>query len=304
MSPTRIAIPLPGAAGGTVASTIYQISPNLRSPYTIQSAASVERQISKGASVSVTYLNSIGNHQFLSDNINAPLPGCDPSNPATCVRPNPALGNIYQYQSEGVFRQNQMIASARLSAGRRVSLFGFYMLNSANSNTSGVASFPTNQFNIGEDYGRAAFSVRQRAFIGGSISLPYAFSLAPFIVATSGQPFNITLGQDLNGDSIFNDRPALMSTTTCAQTAVSGTRFAVPLERSARWPAGPNVVPINYGTGPAQVTVNLRSSKTFGFGPENAAAPADQAAAEEEAAAVEAATAEVGLQEAASDLAV
>ena len=255
-------------SGGTVASTIYQINPKLRAPYTIQSAASVERQISRGASVSVTYLNSIGNHQFLSDNINAPLPGCDPATPVTCVRPSPALGNIYQYQSEGVFRQNQMIASARFSVGRKVSLFGFYMLNSAKSNTSGAGSFPTNQYDLAQDYGRSGFAVRQRAFIGGSISLPYSFSLAPFIVANSGQPFNITLGQDLNGDSIFNDRPALVSNTTCSQSTVSGTTVCSPWGTFSTVSSGPTIVPVNYGTGPTQVTVNLRLAKTFGFGPE------------------------------------
>jgi len=32
--------------------------------------------------------------------------------------------------------------------------------------------------------------------------------LSPFITARSGAPFNITTGTDLNGDTIFNDRPA------------------------------------------------------------------------------------------------
>ncbi len=256
--------------GGTVANTIYQISPTLHAPYTIQSAASLERQIGRGSSISVTYLNSIGNHQFFTDNINAPLPGCDPAVPATCVRPNPALGNIYQYESEAVFRQNQLIANARITAGRRLSLFGFYTLNYANSDSSGVGSFPTNQYDPQADYGRAAFSVRHRGVIGGSITLPYAFSLAPFIVASSGSPFNITLGQDLNGDSIFNDRPALLTTTTCAQPTFNTTTSTVcsPWGTFSTVAFGPNAVPINYGTGPAQITVNLRLAKTFGFGPE------------------------------------
>ena len=32
-----------------------------------------------------------------------------------------------------------------------------------------------------------------------------------FIGASSGVPFNITLGRDLNGDSLFTDRPAFAS---------------------------------------------------------------------------------------------
>src|SRR5216684_366539 len=64
----------PGPAPQNVASpTIYKISPDLRAPYTIQSAMGVERQLTKAATVTVTYLNSIGNHDFFIRNINAPL---------------------------------------------------------------------------------------------------------------------------------------------------------------------------------------------------------------------------------------
>ena len=69
-----------------------------------------------------------------------------------------------------------------------------------------------NSYDPMEDYGRAAFDVRNRVFIGGTISLPYALRLSPFIIANSGTPFDIIVGQDLNGDSIFNDRPALATT--------------------------------------------------------------------------------------------
>jgi hypothetical protein len=55
--------------------TIYQIGPGLRAPYIMQSAVSVERQVTKVANVTVSYLNSRGVHQFLSVNANAPLPG-------------------------------------------------------------------------------------------------------------------------------------------------------------------------------------------------------------------------------------
>jgi hypothetical protein len=54
------------------------------------------------------------------------------------------------------------------------------------------------------------------------LALPYAFRLSPFVVASSGHPFDIQRGEDLNGDSIFNDRPAFgtcaVSTPTCRIT--------------------------------------------------------------------------------------
>ena len=58
------------------------------------------------------------------------------------------------------------------------------------------------------EYARAGFDVRHRIMVGGNIVAPYGLTLSPLITASSGLPFNITAGNDLNGDSIFNDRPA------------------------------------------------------------------------------------------------
>ena len=203
-------------SANTTANTTYQIDPNLRAPYTVQGAVGVERQVTKNATVSVTYLNSHGVHQLMTRNINAPLPGtyvsCSPGDttctPSAGTRPYGDVGNIYQYESDGLFNQNQLITNLNLRLGTKFSLFGFYSLNFANSNTSGVSSFPSNSYDVALDYGRAAFDVRHRLFLGGSFSLPKGIRLSPFMMANSGSPFNITTGQDNNGDSIFNDRPA------------------------------------------------------------------------------------------------
>src|SRR5208282_233715 len=103
--------PTGGNLGAAPAPTVYQMSSNLRTPYTMQSAVSVERQISKVATVSVTYLNSLGDHQLFLRNANAPLPGTYiPGDPTSGIRPfGNQAGDIYQYASEGVFRQNQLI---------------------------------------------------------------------------------------------------------------------------------------------------------------------------------------------------
>jgi len=246
--------------------TIYQVIPNLTSPYTIQSAASIEQQVTKAATVSVTYLNSRGEHAFYIDNVNAPwLSGG--------TRPFGGNDNVYQYQSGGIFRQNQLIVNARVNTGKRLSLFGFYTLSYANSNVSSggsaggffasggtsTASFVSNQFDPLADYGRAAFDVRHRAFIGGSVAVPYGFSLFPFIIINSGSPYNITTGQDNNNDSIFNDRPWLAS--------ANGQIVCTNRNDFSLTPTGP-LAPINYCTGPGNATFNLRLSKSFGFGRE------------------------------------
>ena len=243
--------------GNQTVATIRRIDPNLHAPYTIQSAVSVERQLSKFGTVSITYINSRGVHAFLSRNINAPLP--DGTRP---FQGQGILDNIYNYESDGVFRQNQVIANFNVRAGTKLSLFGFYSLNYANSDTAGAGSFPDNQFDLAADYGRAAFDVRNRFFLGGTYALPYGLRVSPFLVANSGAPFNITLGRQLNGDSIFNDRPAFASTCVMNCTIVStpfGTFNITPSPTEAR-------IPPNLGTGPGQFTTNLRVSKTFGLG--------------------------------------
>jgi hypothetical protein len=173
----------------------------------------------------------------------------------------------YQFESGGVFNQNQLIANVRILAGRRLTLFSYYSLSFVNGNTSGASSFPSDPvLGIGADYGRTAYDVRNRVFFGGSIGLPRGFRLSPFIVAQSGAPFNITLGDDLNGDSIFNDRPGFAtSTSTNIVTNSFGTFDLSPLPGQPR-------IPINFGTTPAQATVNFRLSKTFGIGPKAEAA--------------------------------
>ena len=262
---------------GPSTSTIYQTGPSLYAPYTLQSAISVERQLTKSATLSVTYLNSRGFDQLLSINANAPFPGT-PCNP--CVPPNPAAGNIYQFVSEGVFRQNQLIVNTNIRAGAKLQLFGYYTLNYANSDTAGVTSFASNSYDISQDYGRASFDVRNRLFLGGSIAMPYAIRLSPFLVASSGSPFNITAPTDLNGDSQFNDRPGLVSTATCPAVVLPGAGssiYCTPLGTFDALPtAGERLAPINYGTGPTHVTLNLRLSKTFGFGPKLKAGAGNQ----------------------------
>jgi hypothetical protein len=257
-----------------VTPTTYAISPRLHAPYTIQSAISVERQLTKSATLNVTYLNSRGFDQLLTINADAPYPGtpCSPS----CPTPT---NNLYQYVSEAVFRQNQLIANPNVRIGSKVQLFGYYVLNYSNSDTSGVSSFPSNSYNISADYGRASFDIRNRLFFGGTFALPYNFRLSPFMIASSGSPFSLTTTNDLNNDSIFNDRPGFVSTATCPASVntTSSTIYCTPLGTFDAQPTtGEKIVPINYGTGPSHFTMNLRLTKTIGFGPKVGRAAGNQ----------------------------
>jgi hypothetical protein len=258
---TQTTINSPLTAGGAVSvlPTTYSIDPNLRSPYTMQGAVTLERQVSAKSTVALTYLNSRGLHQLMLRNINAPLAG---TTTGSIVYPNGIAENIYQYESIGIFKQNQLIANINIRAKSYLSLFGFYTLNYADSDTSGPNSFPSNQYDVIADYGRAAFDIRHRLFLGGTISLPYNVRLNPFLIVNSGMPFNITVGK-LNSASLFNSRPAFASPDECGEQGIYCTAYG---DFDTNSGAGPEI-PINYATGPGAVTFNLRVSKTIGLGP-------------------------------------
>jgi hypothetical protein len=230
--------------------TTYSIDPALRTPYTVQFAGSVERQLTKTATLTGTYIHSHGIHQLFS----------------SVLTPTPSPQ--YQFESGGVFNQNQMILSFNMRAGTRLTIFSFYMFGHANSDTAGANTFPSDPARgISADYGRAAFDVRQRLFFGGTVALPHGFRVSPFMVANSGAPFNIITGTDLNGDSIFNDRPAFANGAT--GPTVVDTSFG-----SFNTSPGPGqiTIPSNFGSSPAQFTLNMRLSKTIGIGPKLEAA--------------------------------
>lgn len=242
--------------------TVYRIDPNLRAPYTMQAAFGIERQLTKTMKLSLTYLNSRGVHQLFTNNINAPLPGTFPANPVCPL--GCATGNIYEYQSEGIFKQNQLIANLNWRYNPNVSLFGFYTLSYANSDTSGSGSFPTDPYDPSLDYGRAGFDIRNRLFFGGSFTVPFGLRLSPFIFAQSGSPYNITVPEDIFGTSIFNARPGVAAgSANCTSFSTTNPScFVIPTPGQAYSP-----IPINLGQGPANVSVNMRVSKTIGLGP-------------------------------------
>ena len=247
-------------SNSSAANTIYTIGPNLKAPVNMQAALGVDRQFGKVATVSATFMNSHGVHQLYSDNINAFDPSTYNAATGTGTRPNGINQNIYQYQSGGVYNQNQLTVNYTVQA-KRLSIFGFYMLNFANADTAGAGYFPSNQSNPRADYGRASFDVRNRLMFGGNIRGPYGISLSPMLDASAGQPFNVTIGQDLNGDNQFNDRPAY---ATAASTNVVKTSYGTfdlnPAWNQAR-------IPYNVGTGPGQFAMNMRVSKSLGIGP-------------------------------------
>ena len=262
---------LTGAAASVP--TIFRIAPNLVFPYDMDAAVSLEHQLSGNATASLTYVNSRGVHQFLANDINAPLPGTfNPSDPTSGVRPlGNAAGNIYNYESSAIYKQSQLVANVHVQTGR-VSLFGYYVYNQSHgeaglnlqTSPAGEFSFQTNPWNLSEDYGRTSFDIRHRAVVGGSYAVPLGIRLSSMLIASSGQPFSIQLPQDLYGTGVYDARPALATASTPPANVVV-TKYG-----AFNTAPGPEDTPIhpNTETGPSNFMLNLRLGRTFGFGRE------------------------------------
>ena len=270
--------------------SIEKLGPNLRTPYLMQSALSVERQLPAHTTVALTYVNSHSPNQFLTNDINAPLPGTyNPQVPGSGTYPLGSPEAVFEVGSSGLYNQNELIVNVNSRIKGWVSLFGSYVYNRSLSNTDysppprntdfnpaisfgaiGVGSSPANPYSMAGEYGPASTDIRNQGTFGGSIATKWGFSLNPLVILESGAPFNITAGQDLYGDTLFNGRPGIAADPT--RPGSIPTRYGLLDPNPV---AGERILSRNFGRGPGLVLANLRVSKTFAFGPAGeTAAPA------------------------------
>jgi len=243
-----------GSATSSVSTPVkYEVAPHFHAPTTEQLGASLERQLSSGTSATLTYLHSNGVHQLVTRNANQAPDG----NPLHNLG-----GYLYEYYPEAVFKQNQLIASVNSKVTKNLNITGFYTLSFANGNNNGPAS---DAYNLDKNYGRAGFVTRNSLFVMGNYSGPWGIRFNPFLIAQSGRPYNITLPTDtLN--NLFNQRPGYAAPAAC--TGTSGQYIQTQFGCLDSQPtANEALLPVNLGSGPAAVAVNLRISRGFGIGP-------------------------------------
>ena len=250
----------------TPANTLVQISPTYRSPSTQQLGASIERQATKNATVTATYLRSFGVHQMVTRDANpyTPIAGTTYYNSTTGPRLNPNLGIIDEYYPEAVFKEKQLIVNVNARLSSKLGFFGFYNLSFADADDAGGTA--SNSYNLSQDYGRASFISRNQVFLMGNYTAPWGLRFNPFLVARAGRPYNVVAGTDLTGDEFLNNRPSYADASLCTpgQDQYFQTEYGCLNSLPGQ---GDALVPMNLGTGPASIAFNLRLSKTIGLGP-------------------------------------
>ena len=254
--------PSPVLANFAAEQSLTQIDENLQAPYSLTAIINVEKKLPfniQGYMYAYTYRT---HHVIRLRNINAPFPGTfipptpdDPGNPG--IRPNPDFGEIFYYDSSGNFSLNQATFGIRKFFKNGNLLFSSYIFGKVKSDSEGL---PANTYDLDGEYSVASFDVRHRFIFGGNFTIPkIKISMSPFLIASGGRPFNITTGIDNNGDRVYTDRPAFAT----AQTPTENLRITRFGDFDIRPPFGQELIPRNYGRGPAFFSVNLNLNRTF-----------------------------------------
>jgi Carboxypeptidase regulatory-like domain len=242
--------------------TTYRLQANLRTLAVRDSALTIERQLPGKTTISGTILNVLATHMMSIVNVNTPLPGTYiPDEPMSGVRPlGNAAGNVFVYEGDGFLRQNLGWVQVTNKVNPRVSMTAYYSLLFAKGDAD-YGSYPTNPYNIMQDYGRSSSDRHQYFEMAGTLKGPLGLQFSPFLVVASGIPYDLQIGSDLNGDTIANERPAFA--TDLSRASVVMTRFGAfdtnPMP-------GQPLVPRNYLTGSGLWNLNARLGRTFGFG--------------------------------------
>ena len=239
---------------------LFSGQPDYRNPYSQQAEFGIEREITKGLSVSANYIyvHTIGLPVAIDINL-LPAPFV-PAGPAgipirqwstsaglpcagaavfTCFV-NPSLLQNNQYSSAGAALYHGGILEIKKRFSDHFTLFGNYTYRTAIDEVTDFNSDfgPMDQTNLAGERGLSTFDQRHKFVIAAVLESPWknrilaGFQAAPIVRYNSAHPFNLLAGTNVNNDRhSTNDRPP---------------------------GAGRNT-----GIGPDYVTFDMRLSRTF-----------------------------------------
>ena len=185
----------------SVPTSVATLDPRALIPYSIQYGIGIERQVTAKSSVAANYVGTRGMDQFRSIDVNAPPP------PVYAARPNSALGQNRQLQSEGYLKSNALEISFHGRPTRFLSGQAQYTLGKTYNNTSGITYFPASSYAPGADWGRSDNDRRNKFDLLGTLSAGKWFDFGTALSLYAGKPVNVTTGSDENRDGLPLDRP-------------------------------------------------------------------------------------------------
>jgi len=144
---------------------------------------------------------------------------------------------------------------------KKINFWSGYNLYKVRNTDNGTSGAPFDAYDFSQEYARSSFNNLNFFYGGGNYQTPGAVNLNLFMIGSSGQPFNITTGQDTNGDTFFSERPAFA--TDLNEPGV----IVTPLGAFDPTPSpGQKIIPRNFGRGPGFFLVQLNVSRAIKFG--------------------------------------
>jgi hypothetical protein len=159
-----------------------------------------EKRFGRVFSLRSTVFRQIGGDEPRSRDVNAPLGG---------VRPDPLSGNILLLESTGRSHRTQLDTNLTISGLWNRRLFGHmnYRFGEFLNDADRALSLPADSLHPEREWGPSRQDIRHRGFAGLTLRVPNSISIGFTTRWQSAAPFNITSGEDINGDTISNDRP-------------------------------------------------------------------------------------------------
>ncbi|MCX6552696.1 MAG: TonB-dependent receptor [Acidobacteria bacterium] len=190
----------------------------------------LERQLSKDLSLSVSYYGNTSSHQPVSLVTNITQNGTLADGRrkwSVTNRPDPRYANIYVASSVGDSQYDGLVMTLTKRFGSGYSFQGSYHVSKSTSaaflaDTLGFGIFtsPSDPQNVEVDRGNNDNDMRQRftgtgvfeprwsSLTGTSAALLNGWQFSTRIIIQTGYPYNALTGVDDNGEGVFNDRPS------------------------------------------------------------------------------------------------
>jgi hypothetical protein len=221
--------PVTPPRGVNVVSDVRVMAPDFEDVMAHEAYVTYERALGRDYSASVTYRVNRARNLPVTLVTNLAQAGTMPDGSprwSTANRPNPAFGNILVATSIGYQNYQGVVATLnkRYSSGFsfQASYHGSHVEGAAFANDFtgfGIFTSPSNPRDLSADEGTGDFDMPHRLTLIGVFEAPSratglrgallnGWMLAPRVVAAKGYPYNAVTGQDNNGDTVFNDRPA------------------------------------------------------------------------------------------------
>jgi outer membrane receptor protein involved in Fe transport len=234
---------------------VYILPPDTVTPRAWNSSIGVQRQILTDMAISADFVYNTSETQLHSIDTN--LICCLPDGNARPVysgvfpelggfvegsgRPDSRFNNIRAYKTDGRAKYKGLQVAVDKRMSRNYQFGATYLLswNRDDLGATGAQSFPSNQFNMADEYGPSVFDQRHRFTFNWVARLPWALNFSGLMYAASGTARPVTVG----GKDIFGIAPVAQNTgarPTCGlDPAFTAACSALGISNGVRVPVNP-----------------------------------------------------------------